>query len=135
MTIIDKSKINTVRNRFSADDLDVEVEVVPELSQDEDFVSAFDEEMADIDGRLKKIEKKISRYDETVDRLTNHADKVDYIVAASCGLLTGLIDAFFIGDSTDAQEIGKTPVNNFVESFAKKRLYRGWRSPGQHRVS
>ena len=53
------------------------------------------------------------------------ADKTDYIVAASCGVLTGLLDAFWVGDFSlsSAQEWGKSKANKFVIKVAQMRGY------------
>lgn len=53
------------------------------------------------------------------------ADKTDYIVAASCGVLTGLLDSFWIGEFSlsSAQEWGRTKTNSFVTKVAQMRGY------------
>ena len=55
------------------------------------------------------------------------ADKLDYIVAASGGVLAGLIDAFYVGEfSLDrATEWGKDKVNRFVIKAARAEGYKG----------
>ena len=53
----------------------------------------------------------------------NTIDKTDYIVAASCGLLTGFIDSFWVGEFSleKAQEWGRNNANSFVIKVAKLR--------------
>ncbi len=53
------------------------------------------------------------------------ADKTDYIVAASCGVLTGLLDAFWVGEFSlsSAQEWGRSKANSFVIKVAQMRGY------------
>ena len=53
------------------------------------------------------------------------ADKTDYIVAASCGVLTGLMDSFWVGEFSlsSAQDWGRTKANGFVVKVAQKRGY------------
>ena len=53
------------------------------------------------------------------------ADKTDYIVAASCGVLTGLLDAFWVGEFSlsSAQEWGRSKANSFVIKVARMRGY------------
>lgn len=108
--------------RLSNEDIEAEFEVVPLSSCPEEFESAFSQ---DIQERLDIAHGQLEKYDKKIDRLTNQADKVDYIIAASCGLLTGLIDAFFIGDAEHGRELGSKPVNSFVEHFARKNGYAG----------
>lgn len=53
------------------------------------------------------------------------ADKTDYVVAASCGVLTGLLDSFWGGEFSlsAAQEWGRCKANNFVIKVAQMRGY------------
>ncbi|MCD7921216.1 MAG: hypothetical protein LUG27_01975 [Clostridiales bacterium] len=53
------------------------------------------------------------------------ADKADYIVAASCGVLTGLLDSFWGGEFSlsTAQEWGRSKANSFVIKVAQMRGY------------
>lgn len=57
----------------------------------------------------------------------DRADKIDYIVAASCGVLTGLLDAFWIGEFSlkNAQTWGRDKTNKFVIRVAQMRGYKG----------
>lgn len=50
------------------------------------------------------------------ERLTNHADALDYEVAVACGFLCGLVDVFFVGelDLSKAHEWGSEKINKFV---------------------
>ena len=56
----------------------------------------------------------------------DRADKIDYIVAASCGVLTGLLDAFWIGEFSlkNAQTWGRDKTNKFVIRVAQMRGYK-----------
>lgn len=55
------------------------------------------------------------------DHSVTTADKFDYEIAACCGLVTGLMDIFFVGElSIDkANEWGQESVENFVIKLAK----------------
>lgn len=55
------------------------------------------------------------------ERLTNHADTVDYELAAACGVVCGLLDAVFVGelDLTKAHEQGSEAINAFVLRMGK----------------
>ncbi|BAL00669.1 hypothetical protein OBV_34700 [Oscillibacter valericigenes Sjm18-20] len=67
------------------------------------------------------------------ERLTNHADVLDYEIAVACGLFCGLIDVFFVGelDLSTAHDWGSEKVNKFVLHVASHtkgkngRPYRG----------
>ena len=50
-----------------------------------------------VDARLDQIDNQIADLDISIDKLTNHADKLDYAVAVASGILTGFIDVIFVG--------------------------------------
>lgn len=53
------------------------------------------------------------------------ADKTDYMVAASCGILTGLLDSFWVGEFSlaKAQDWGRSKINSLVVKVAQVRGY------------
>ena len=55
------------------------------------------------------------------------ADKLDYIVAVSSGVLSGLIDTFFVGELSlnRASEWGEKQVNQIVMKVARSEGYEG----------
>ena len=53
----------------------------------------------EVDARLDEIEKEMSDLDISIDKLTNEADKLDYIAAVVSGVIAGLIDSFFVGET------------------------------------
>ena len=57
----------------------------------------------------------------------DHADKLDCTVAVASGIITGLIDSFFVGKFSQerANEWGSSKVNEFVISMAKLSGYEG----------
>lgn len=57
----------------------------------------------------------------------NEADKLDYIVAVSSGVLSGLIDTFFVGELSfsRASEWGEKQVNQIVMKVARSEGYEG----------
>ena len=71
----------------------------------------------EVDARLDEIDAKIADLDITIDKLTNQADKVDYTVAVASGILTGLIDAFFV------KEFEIQSIDDIIKSFAESQ---GW---------
>ena len=83
------------------DDLRVEYDVLTPV----DIININDSRQVEIVGQIDGIDalldKNQAMIDEVnldIDRLTNHADGIDYAVAVGCGVLTGLIDAFFVGE-------------------------------------
>ena len=55
--------------------------------------------LRDIDKQINLCEEEIAKFSAEIDKLTNHADGIDYAVAVTSGILTGLIDSFFVGET------------------------------------
>ena len=74
-------------------------------------------EAAKLDAELERVNQELKRY-------TNTADKADYAFAAFSGIISGAIDAFFIGETKiTGKDIGLSHqrVNHFVQQYAKAR--------------
>ncbi|MDE6368248.1 MAG: hypothetical protein K2K94_03340 [Muribaculaceae bacterium] len=67
--------------------------------------------------------KTIETLNKEIDKLTNHADSTDNIVAACSGILCGLIDSIFVGEFSidNATSWGKDKVDSFVKKIAKSQ--------------
>ena len=81
----------------------------------------------EVDARLDEIEGKIADLDITIDKLTNHADKLDYAVSVASGIIAGIIDVLFVGkfDLQEGRDWSSEKINDFVKSVAKKQGYEG----------
>ena len=88
--------------------------------------------IAEVDERLAVINQKVEELNTDIDRLTNHADGIDYAISVTCGLVTGLIDAVFVGewDFKSAKAASNEEINDKVMAFAKKQGYSGGRLDG-----
>lgn len=75
-----------------------------------------------LDGEFNSIQEQIDICNNEIDRLTNHADGLDYAIAVTSGIITGIIDSVFIGewDFKNAKDVTNKKVNNMVVEFAKK---------------
>lgn len=62
-----------------------------------------DEELAEIDRALDDNLRSIGELDLKLYGLTNQADGIDYVIAASCGVLSGIVDSFFFSGVPTAQ--------------------------------
>ncbi len=65
----------------------------------------------EVDARLDEIENQIADLDISIDKLTNHADKLDYTVAVASGILTGFLDVF-LGEYI--KKMASKSINNQV---------------------
>lgn len=55
--------------------------------------------IADVDAQIDICQAEVQKLDAEIDRLTNHADGLDYAVAVASGVLSGLIDSFLVGET------------------------------------
>ncbi len=85
-----------------------------------------------VDQDLDIVRNKINKLDTEIERLTNHADGLDYAVAVISGILTGLIDSLWVGEFS--MNRGKAwsnhAVNDLVMTTAKGMGYKGERLDG-----
>lgn len=88
--------------------------------------------ITEVDERLAIINQKVEELNTEIDRLTCHADGLDYTIAVASGIIAGAIDIFYVGEfSLDrGKEWSNDKVNNFVMNIAKKNgfdpeTYRG----------
>lgn len=107
------------------DDFSVEFDVLPSM----DISQSLDERherilrgLSSVDEQLAETQSKIDELNKEIDRLTNHADGIDYAIAVTCGIFTGMIDAIFIGEWNFEKTKAKNneEVNRKVIAFVKK---------------
>lgn len=96
--------------------------------------TALSEQRREIRGMVSDTEKiiaansaRLDTLNREIDRLTNHADGIDYMVAVASGIIAGLIDSFFVGEFSfeRANTWGNDKVNRFVTKVAKSQGYKG----------
>lgn len=83
--------------------------------------------ISEVDERLAIINQKVEELNTEIDRLTNHADGLDYTIAVASGIIAGAIDIVFVGEFSleKANEWGDEKANNFVVKIAQKQGYKG----------
>ena len=117
--------------RACIEGLDVEVSALPigVVAEDNELVADpfLSQKLKEIEGRLGSNKEKIVALNSEIDRLTNHADGIDYAVAVASGVICGLIDSFFVGefDFANAKAWSNKTVNEKISEFAKKHGYSG----------
>lgn len=111
--------------KSSCDGFDVEFELLPIV----DIEKVKDERerriiagTAEVEERLSVVRDKIVKLNEDIDRLTNHADGIDYAIAVTSGIVTGIIDVTLVGEWNFAAAKKDThkEINSKVVAFAKK---------------
>lgn len=112
--------------RSTCNDLDVEFEVMPLV----DIDNIEDERQrrivagtAEIDEQLSEVQDKIAKLNTDIDKLTNHADGLDYAIAVTSGIITGILDATIVGEWNFAEAKKETykELNSKVIDFAKNQ--------------
>lgn len=106
------------------DDFQVEYEILPAFN--ETFLdprkAEITEKIADIDALNEELQNKIDSLNSEIERLTNHADKFDYMVAVGAGVLCGLIDSFFVGEfDVEHFKENKEKVTKKFEDFVTEK--------------
>lgn len=103
-------------------DGDIEVEYCFSLTPMETSASELIQTGLDrVEHELQAAQGRVGALDQEIDRLTNHADATDNMVAVGSGLLAGLIDIFWVGEfSLDrGKEWSSEKVNRFVGKIAE----------------
>lgn len=110
----------------------VEFEIISPINFNDPLQLEIYNGLADIDARLESINQKIEELNGDIEKFTNNADGLDYTIAIASGVLTGLLDAFVIGefDFKGAKEKSNKAVNEFIMKYAKKKGYDGDRLNG-----
>lgn len=110
----------------------IEFEIIPIFKTTDKRSYDVVENLEQINKELDKNARQIEVIKSQIDINTSHADKIDCVVAACCGILTGFIDVFFVGkfDFTKAKAWSNKTINDFVLDVAKKDGYKGERLEG-----
>lgn len=113
-----ETTLRVISEGLGNEELQVEYEIIP---------FETNEKIRDIDQQIELIQNEIDKYNAEIDRLTNHADGIDYAIAVASGIISGLIDSFFVGEFSleNAHEFGKDKTNKFVVKVAKSQGFRG----------
>lgn len=114
-----------VQFKNEIDDLQVEYEVLSPIDikhMNAQKQMEIMERLHSVDDLLAENQKMIDDINSEIDRLTNYADGIDYTVAVACGVVTGLMDVFFVGefDFEGSYEQVSKKFDEIVEKKAKQ---------------
>lgn len=118
---IDEAGISNFGENEDFSSQTIEVEILPLVDIKDQREIEIHNGIDEIDEKLSVISARVDELNSELDCLTNHADGIDYTIAVASGVITGLIDAFIIGefDFTGARDkVGK----KFNELVRKKAL-------------
>lgn len=92
--------------------------VVLDLSVSEtgfEFASTISSALTEAEIQLKDLEEKLSETSESLKKVTPECDKTDYILAATCGAVCGVIDIFLVRKS------GESPLGDITDKWFANR--------------
>ncbi len=132
--------------RIEVEDLNVEfgyssIELDDEIQRKRQYINR---KIDNIDNKTNAIQEEIDEMNSEIERLSYNGDTGDLILAVSSGVLSGFLDAFFVGElglfqnssagaknrfETDIAEIHEA-VNRFTIKYAQKKGYKGDRLAG-----
>ena len=92
-----------------------------------DIREDIQDELFDIDEKLASNYEKIDDLDIEINKLTNHSDQLDNIIAVCSGVLAGIIDSLWVGEFSleRGTDWGYEKSNSFVKKIAKWQGYKG----------
>ena len=75
--------------------------------------------LQDVDKQIDLCEDEIAKLSAEIDKFTNHADGIDYAIAVASGILTGVIDSFFVGklNLKECYEFGSKKIDSVAKKF------------------
>lgn len=117
---------NIVEFKNEVNDFSVEFEVTPLVDPNKVEDERYRKIIAgtsSVDESLSVVQEKIEKLNKDIDKLTNHADGMDYVIAVMSGIVTGIIDATIVGEWNFAEAKKETykDINKKVIDFAKKQ--------------
>ena len=86
------------------------------------------------DHQLTVLDRELERVNEELNHYTSHADKQDYAIAVASGILTGIIDSVYVGETSitsDSIGLSHKSVNKFIGQYAKGQGFEGKRLKDQ----
>lgn len=94
------------------DEFQVQFDVMPIVGLSEIIGNRrqiINEGLLNADKQLEILKEKLDNLNVEIERLTNEADTLDYAIAVISGVLAGMIDSFFVGETEiDKEKIQKT---------------------------
>ena len=111
---------NSQKYQIDSDGAIIKYEVLlPETESDERLLCELSASEEQIDEQLQKIDEVIDGKSELIDKYTNNADALYYAIAASSGVIAGVLDIVFVG-SFDF-DAAKTSVDKAFDKFVHER--------------
>lgn len=88
----------------------VELEILPPVDVSDKRKVEIYERITEIDEKLSVISARVEELNSEIDSLTNHADGIDYAVSVISGVIAGIVDSLFVGET----EIDKDKIQKLL---------------------
>ena len=114
--------VSSIKTELEDFAVEFEVLLAEDIQLPQESKTETDMAIREIDQELAVKQKALDELDASINKLTNQADGIDYATAVTCGLVTGMIDALFVGewDFKSAKAASNEEINNRIINFAKK---------------
>jgi hypothetical protein len=108
-------------------ELEFEILEYPENQSLDTRKQEIGRELQSIEALLSENDARLEALNKEIDRLTNHADGWDYLVAVGGGVLAGIVDSLWVGEFSFSRGSawGEEKVNSFVLNTAQSQGYEG----------
>lgn len=96
----------------------------PSSARAEEVIAA--EAKVEVSG-IDRLNTELNHVNQELEHFTNHADKTDYALAITSGVLAGLVDSLFVGEFSleYANQWGNQQIESLVLRIAKYQGYGG----------
>ena len=109
-------------------DQDKKINITEILSADIQVITSNENGPIPTQTMNSALDTQLSQVNRELEKYTSQASKADYAYAIASGLLTGIMDAMFVGQmSITKDDIGVShkQINHFIENFAEKHGMKG----------
>ena len=112
------------------DGFEVQYEIIQmEESYHDERRRIINKNISELDKKLDVFQSRMDELNEEIDSLTNHADGLDYTIAVISGVIAGMVDSFFVGetniDKGKIQEMLETKYHTANDSGYKHENKKG----------
>ena len=90
----------------------VELEILPPVDITDKRKLEVYNGISEIDKKLSVISERVEKLNSEIDSLTNHADGLDYAASVISGIISGIVDSLFVGET----EIDKDKIQELLEN-------------------
>ncbi|WP_337935566.1 hypothetical protein [Jutongia sp.] len=118
-----------IETKAEYDGFEVEYEVISDIGTrvKDKHREEINQEIISLEEKIKENEKEIYQINSQIDKFTNYADTLDYVISVCSGVLAGVIDVLWGKDFSleNANQIGTQKIEKKIIKVAQKHGYKG----------